>query len=171
MPKISWKTLLFTASVLLYGAGNAATAQQPAGAVRSTHGAWSIICDTPAGAMSEQCALIQPVVSEKRPDISLSVIVLRTADNKAIILRLIAPLGVVVRPGVGLRIDDEEIGSAPYLRCLQDGCWSDVILDDALIGKLEKGKTAYFFIFPTLEEGIAFPVDLTGFGEGFAALP
>ncbi|TIX14554.1 MAG: invasion associated locus B family protein, partial [Mesorhizobium sp.] len=49
------------------GASNAAqanAAQQPSGTVRSTHGAWSIICDTPAGATSEQCVMMQNVVAE-----------------------------------------------------------------------------------------------------------
>src|SRR5690554_5506478 len=45
-----------------------AAAQQPqAGTVRSTHGAWSIICDTPGGATTEQCALMQNVIAEDRP--------------------------------------------------------------------------------------------------------
>jgi invasion protein IalB len=171
MPKISWKTLLFTASVLLAGAAGAAAAQQPAGAVRSTHGAWSIICDTPAGAMSEQCALMQNVIAEDRPDIGLSVIVLRTADNKAEILRVIAPLGVVLPNGLGLYVDDKEIGRAQFMRCLQDGCLAEVILEKPLLDTLEKGKSAIFFIFQTPEEGIAFPVDLNGFAEGFSALP
>ncbi|TIW46705.1 MAG: invasion associated locus B family protein, partial [Mesorhizobium sp.] len=38
-------------------AAQANAAQQPSGTVRSTHGAWSIICDTPAGATSEQCVM------------------------------------------------------------------------------------------------------------------
>ena len=58
-------------------------AAQQSGTVKSTHGAWSIICDTPAGATAEQCALMQNVVAEDRPEIGLSVVVLKTADNKA----------------------------------------------------------------------------------------
>ena len=48
----------------LAGAGQAmAAAQQPSGNVKSTHGAWSVICDTPAGATSEQCVMMQNVVA------------------------------------------------------------------------------------------------------------
>ncbi|TIO37354.1 MAG: invasion associated locus B family protein, partial [Mesorhizobium sp.] len=68
----------------------------PSGTVKSTHGAWSIICDTPAGATSEQCVMMQNVVAEDRPEMGLSVVVLRTADNKAEILRVLAPLGVLL---------------------------------------------------------------------------
>src|SRR5690606_28835418 len=42
---------------------------QQNGSVRSTHGSWSIICDTPAGASSEQCIMMQNVVAEDRSDL------------------------------------------------------------------------------------------------------
>ena len=82
------------------------------GKVRSTHGAWSIICDTPAGATAEQCAMMQNVVAEDRPEIGLSVVVLRTADNKAEILRVLAPLGVLLPNALGLNVDGKDIGRA-----------------------------------------------------------
>src|SRR5690349_18891820 len=53
------------------------------GAVRSVHGDWQIRCDTPPGAQAEQCALIQSVVAEDRSNAGLTVIVLKTADQKS----------------------------------------------------------------------------------------
>jgi invasion protein IalB len=147
-----------------------ASAQQK-GNVRSVHGAWSIICDTPAGASSEQCAMMQNVVAEDRPEVGLSVVVLRTADNKAEILRVLAPLGVLLPNGLGLNIDGKDIGRAYFVRCFQDGCYAEVILEEGLLETLRKGVSATFIVFQTPEEGIGIPVDLTGFSEGFAALP
>jgi invasion protein IalB len=150
-----------------------AAAQQPApsGSVRSTHGAWSIICDTPAGATAEQCAMMQNVVAEDRPEIGLSVVVLRTADNKAEILRVLAPLGVLLPNGLGLNVDGKDIGRAYFVRCFQDGCYAEVILEQPLLDTFRNGKAATFIVFQTPEEGIGIPVELNGFGEGFAALP
>jgi len=62
------------------------------GAVKSVHGDWQIRCDTPPGAQAEQCALIQSVTAEDRANIGLTVIVLKTADNKSRLMRVIAPL-------------------------------------------------------------------------------
>jgi len=73
-------TALFCWSIGIGFLSGSAFAQQ--GTIRSEHGAWSIICDTPAGAATEQCAMMQNVVAEDRPEIGLSVVVLRTADNK-----------------------------------------------------------------------------------------
>jgi invasion protein IalB len=148
--------------------GNAA---QPSGKMRSTHGAWSIICDTPAGATSEQCVMMQNVVAEDRPEMGLSVVVLRTADNKAEILRVLAPLGVLLPNGLGLNVDGKDIGRAYFVRCFQDGCYAEVILEKPLLDTLKTGTSATFIVFQTPEEGIGIPVELKGFADGFAALP
>jgi invasion protein IalB len=145
--------------------------QAPKGTVKSTHGSWSIVCDTPAGATAEQCAMMQNVVAEDRPEVGLSVVVLRTADNKAEILRVLAPLGVLLPNGLGLNVDGKDIGRAYFVRCFQDGCYAEVILEKPLLDTLKSGKSATFIVFQTPEEGIGIPVDLEGFGEGFAQLP
>jgi invasion protein IalB len=145
-----------------------ATAQ---GAVRSVHKDWQIRCDTPPGAKSEQCALIQSVTAEDRANVGLTVIVLKTADLKSRLMRVVAPLGVLLPSGLGLKIDNVDIGRAGFVRCLPNGCIAEVVMDDALIAKLRTGKTATFIIFQTPEEGIGFPLSLAGFGEGYDKLP
>ena len=64
------------------------------GAVKSVHKDWQIRCDTPPGAKSEQCALIQSVTAEDRANVGLTVIVLKTADAKNRLMRVVAPLDV-----------------------------------------------------------------------------
>src|SRR5712664_3631953 len=71
---------LVAACATFPGLCNNALAQ---GAVRSVHGDWQIRCDTPPGAQKEQCALIQSVVAEDRSNAGLTVIVLKTADQKS----------------------------------------------------------------------------------------
>lgn len=144
---------------------------QPPGTVRSSHGAWSVVCDKPAGASTEQCALMQNVIAEDRPEIGLSVVVLKTADRKSKILRVLAPLGVLLPNGLGLNIDGKDIGRAYFVRCFSDGCYAEVVLEDELLKTLRSGATATFIVFQSPEEGIGIPVDLKGFAEGYDALP
>src|SRR5487761_208524 len=141
------------------------------GAVKSVHKDWQIRCDTPPGAKSEQCALIQSVTAEDRANVGLTVIVLKTADLKSRLMRVVAPLGVLLPSGLGLKIDNADIGRAGFVRCLPNGCIAEVVMDDNLINKLRTGKTSTFIIFQTPEEGIGFPMSLKGFGEGYDALP
>jgi invasion protein IalB len=141
------------------------------GVVKSVHGDWQIRCDTPPGAQTEQCALVQSVTAEDRPNVGLTVIVLKTADQKSRLLRVLAPLGVLLPSGLGLKIDNVDIGRAGFVRCLPNGCVAEVIMDDNLIAKLRTGTTATFIIFQTPEEGIGIPMSLKGFGEGYDKLP
>jgi invasion protein IalB len=141
------------------------------GAVKSVHKDWQIRCDTPPGAKSEQCALIQSVTAEDRANVGLTVIVLKTSDQKSRLMRVVAPLGVLLPSGLGLKIDNADVGRAGFVRCLPNGCIAEVIMDDELIKKLRSAKTATFIIFQTPEEGIGFPISLAGFGEGYDKLP
>jgi len=141
------------------------------GVVRSVHGDWQIRCDTPPGAQSEQCALIQSVTAEDRPNVGLTVIVLKTADQKSRLMRVLAPLGVLLPSGLGLKIDQTDVGRAGFVRCLPNGCVAEVVMDDKLVGQLKSGQLATFIIFQTPEEGIGIPLSLSGFGAGFDKLP
>ena len=159
-PAILFAAVLFAASP--------AAAQ---GVVRSVHGDWQIRCDTPAGAQTEQCALIQSVTAEDRPNVGLTVIVLKTADQKSRLMRVLAPLGVLLPSGLGLKIDQADVGRAGFVRCLPNGCVAEVIMDEKLVGQLKSGQLATFIIFQTPEEGIGIPVSLSGFTQGFDKLP
>lgn len=166
--------------VLGIAAGLAAVPAAAQGTIRGEYGDWQMSCETPPGASFEQCAIIQNVLAEDQPNVGLSVIMLRTADRQARLLRILAPLGVLlVRdgpdgsliPGLGLTVDDTDLGWVPFVRCLPNGCIAEVVMDDALVETLSNGETAFFIVFKTPEEGIGIPVSLDGFGEGFAALP
>ena len=141
------------------------------GVVRSVHADWQIRCDTPPGAKGEQCALMQSVTAEDRANVGLTVIVLKTADNKSRLMRVVARMGVLLPSGLGLKIDNEDVGRAGFVRCLPNGCVAEVVMDQNLIKQMRSGQTATFIIFQTPEEGIGFPMSLKGFGEGFDKLP
>lgn len=158
---------LATAFAGLTGASERAVAQ---GATKGTFGDWQIRCDTPPGAKSEQCALVQRVADEYRSNVALDVIVLKTSDKKARILRVVAPLGVLLPSRLGLKIDQTDIGRTEFVRCLPTGCVAEVMMDDALLAKFSAGKLATFIIFQTPEEGIGIPINLDKFAEGFEKL-
>ena len=73
--------------------------------------------------------------------------------------------------GLGLRIDQNDVGRAGFVRCLPSGCVAEVVMDDDLMTKLRNGQAATFIVFQTPEEGIGIPVSLSGFGKAFEALP
>ncbi len=152
---------------LLPASAPAALAQS--GAVRAQYGDWQLVCKKRAGTSREICALVQSVIAEDRPNVGLTVYFQKYTDGTRV-LRVFAPLGVLLPTGLGLKIDNTDVGHAPFLRCHTFACYAQVVVDDGLIAKLKSGKTALFIIFQTEEAGIGIPVSLKGFKTGLAKL-
>jgi invasion protein IalB len=190
-PTISLCTALAVALTCMAGAGIApvlagganpapSTAASPAalspgapaadGTVKAQHGDWQVVCKPPPiGAKAEVCALVQSVTAEDRNNVGLT-IYFQKFSNGTKVLRVFAPLGILLPPGIGLKVDGVDIGHAPFLRCHTFACYAQVTVDDKLVGQLQTGKTAIFIIFQTEEAGIGIPISLNGFKEGVAAL-
>ena len=115
--------------------------------------------------------LISSVVAEGHDNAGLTVILLETADQKSKLMQVVAPLGVLLPSGLGLKLDNQDAGRAGFVRCLPNGCVAEVVMDDKLLGLLKEAKTATFIIFETPEEGIGFPLSLNGLNERYDKLP
>lgn len=135
------------------------------GTVKSQHGDWQIVCrPPPPGAKNEICAIVQSVTAEDRNNVGLTVYFQRFSDGRRV-LRVFAPLGVLLPPGLGLKIDNKDVGHAPFVRCNTFACYAQVVVEDALIEQLKTGKSAVFIIFQSEEAGIGIPISLAGFGQ------
>jgi invasion protein IalB len=147
-----------------------AQAAPEGGTVKSQHGDWQVVCKPPpAGAKREVCALVQSVTAEDRNNVGLTVYFQKFANGTRV-LRVFAPLGILLPPGLGLKIDDKDVGHAPFLRCHNFACYAQVVVEDPLVEQLKTGKTAIFVIFQTEEAGIGIPISLKGFGEALGSL-
>jgi len=160
-------------ALLTFASDRAGAQQGPQpgdGTVKGQHGDWQIVCKPPpAGAKSEICALVQSVTAEDRNNVGLTVY-FQKFSNGTRVLRVFAPLGILLPPGLGLKIDDKDVGHAPFLRCTTFACFAQVVVEEPLVQQLKTGKTAIFVIFQTEEAGIGIPISLAGFGDALAAL-
>lgn len=176
MPMVKSLRARIVAMILAFTAGGAAVAQNqpqsaaPDGTIRAQHGDWQVVCKAPAaGSKLETCALVQSVTAEDRNNVGLTVYFQKFSDGSRV-LRVFAPLGVLLPPGLGLKIDDLDVGHAPFLRCHTFACYAQVVAEDKLVEQLKTGKNAIFIIFQTQEAGIGIPISLKGFAPALAAL-
>jgi len=159
--------------LLLAGAFALAAGSQPGLAedLVGKYGDWDLRCETPPGASKQQCALVQRVAAEDVPGLNLIVMVLKLNEGKNRLMRIIAPLGVLLPTGLGLMIDETKVGTTGFARCNPHGCIAEAIMDDKLLDQLKTGKNATFIVHETPDKGVGLPVTLAGFKEGFAKLP
>ena len=134
-------------------------------------GGWETRCETPPGAASEQCAVVQSVVDDQRPNVTLVIIALKTADHKSRLLRVIAPLGALLPTGLDLKLDADDVGRMGFMRCLPNGCVAETLIDDKLLQRMESAQTMTLVLFQTPEEGIGVPAPMAGFKDAFDKLP
>ena len=155
------------------------------GTVKGVYGDWELRCDQspqpPVAGVAqpatprEQCILYQNIADEKDDALSLRISVSKVSDPKTPgqrrpVLLVVARLGVLLPRGLALRIDQTEIGSTGFVRCIPEGCVAQVDMDDGLLEKFRKGQTATFIIALTPEEQRGLPLALDGFDKGYAAL-
>lgn len=139
-------------------------------------GAWEIRCETPPGAPSEICAMLQIVNAQDRQNISLAVAIrkLTVQENgqarQLDLLRIQTPLGLLLPSGVGLLVDGEQVGRVPYTRCVPNRCVVELPLTPELLARLKSGNDAIFTVFQTPEEGIGIPISLNGFSAAYDRL-
>ncbi len=165
---LSVLVLFLALAVLSISPANAQDTKAPEGAVKAQHGDWQVVCKAPPpGSQKEVCALVQSVTAEDRNNVGLTVY-FQKFSNGTRVLRVFAPLGILLPPGLGLKIDNKDVGHAPFLRCHTFACYAQVVVEDKLVEQLKTGKTAIFIIFQTEEAGIGIPISLSGFAE---ALP
>jgi invasion protein IalB len=159
------------------------------GVVRGNFNDWELRCEQPQG-RDEQCILYQNVADEKDSSINVVVVVLRIAETppaggppvRKPVMRVIAPLGVLLPRGLGLRIESaqekdkdgkpvvKDIGSTGFVKCVPSGCVAEVEIDDKLNTELKNGQTATFIIFDKPNEGRGLPLALVGFEKGMQSL-
>jgi len=152
---------------LLFLAGGA----RAEGLEHEKHGAWETRCETPPGAERRQCYLVETAMADDRPNVVLIIIALSTADRKSRLLRVIAPLGVLLPQGMQMRFGDQAVGTANFIRCLPNGCIAEAEINDRLLATIEAAKTAVFTIYETPEEPIPVLVPVDGFKEAMDSLP
>lgn len=151
-----------------------AAAQETEEVVRETHGAWDIRC------LGSECAMVQALTNTDGATV-LVVSISKLAQPQAAdtgetivgVARILTPLNVQLPEGLGLRIDDSDVRSAPYLVCTRVGCHARPPLTSALVDQLKAGNVAEFLTVVSTPEGrriISSPISLTGFTAAFNAL-
>ena len=117
-------------------------------AIKSQHGDWQVVCKPPPpGANNEVCAIVQSVTAEDRKNVGLTVYFQNFSDGTQV-LRVFAPVGVLLPPGLGLKIDGKDVGNAPFLRCHTFACYAQVTVEQKLIDQLSgpaRRRSSSFF--------------------------
>jgi invasion protein IalB len=141
--------------------------QQLQNVEKSTSGDWSLQCGTLPSGGQRLCQMSQVVNNPKDGKPLLQALVFRPPGDKAAVMRLIAPLGVWLRPGIGFSIDGGSKNNLKYEFCLSAGCIAQIKLSSGLVSALKRGSKARLNIHTIRRQKLNLSVSLRGFTAAF----
>jgi len=107
-------------------------------------GPWDVRCETPTGARGEICALVQQQQNPERQNARIGMTIARLVDDGTFFMRITTPLGVFLPNKLSLKIDEEEVGDTPFIKCWPSGCISETPLGSDLLQQFVSGNEATF---------------------------
>ena len=149
------------------------------GAARAAEHAapWAVVCADANDARTcrmEQTLFVDKTVEGQQERLGqlLSLTVLYVGEEaRRPLLVMKLPLGVDLRPGMVLRVDNHEEIKAPYLRCTNAGCEVQVELTAALVAQLKGGLKLQVGIRPFgSSQTVVIDASLEGFTRAFTGV-
>ncbi|MEZ0260832.1 MAG: invasion associated locus B family protein [Alphaproteobacteria bacterium] len=123
----------------------AAMAAAKAGAPDKTFGAWKMACAKPDACVLTQRVMLANKGGKEIPGLLAFASSTREKNKEGKVvtvphIRLIAPLGTFLPNGVGYKIDEAKVETAPFLFCEPRGCMTELPLNAKKFSELKAGK-------------------------------
>jgi invasion protein IalB len=128
---------------------------------------WRLLC--PASKDKDNsCELSQDVISEKAHARVARLVILKDKD-KSTVLAVTVPLEVLLEPGIGLKIGNEQPRIYQYKTCTEEGCLAVVPVDEQIEQALAKAPNAGIIVAGQDGKGVELPFAMKGYIEAHHA--
>ena len=122
--------------------------------------AWQKICGTNPADNVRTCNVTQGLRSDAGQFVA-QVQIQETGDQKRFLIAV--PEGVILPPGLQLKIDASSTQTIPYRICARGACFADATVDNDFIAALKRGSNLTVTTLNQAGEGVDFPFTLAGF--------
>lgn len=134
------------------------------------YGDWGRKCEQPKGIDQELCFVFQnlSVKESGKRVLQITAGYLPKKEKPAMVFTL--PLGVALRPGIRIKVDESEPMDVAFNICLNTGCRAGIELNEDTLTLLKQGdKVVISFVTPQ-GKGLNVPASLNGFADAFGSL-
>lgn len=174
MRKYNWQKSLMNVAVfcLMTTAANAQNDTQKDGpsVTRTMHQYWQSICVDDVD-KSAFCLIRQQRTVEFPNGQFAEVIVIISRQNEGYIIEIKLPLGLDLRSGLTMQVDQSKEINLPFTTCVTKGCIAMSVLDEAMISIFKVGSQLQIgFNLVSLNEKLLINASLHGFSRAFAMI-
>lgn len=128
---------------------------------------WTKVCGKDQTANKEVCYTTRDFSAEagKPPVLALAVYDIKGDDTK--IVRMLMPIGLMLRPGFRFVVDDGQTYEGSYEICFPNGCFAEAKVKTALVDTMKTGTTMAVSVRNQGNNEVIFAVPLEGFGKSY----
>jgi invasion protein IalB len=145
-------------------------AQQPAANrvdLRATQPEWTKVCGKDEAANKEICYTTRDFGQAADQPPVLAVAVYDVKGDAQRIVRLLLPVGLLLRPGFRFSIDKGAALEGAYEICFPNGCFAESRLDAKALEVMKRGSVLNITVKNQVNNDVVFAVPLEGFGKAF----
>jgi invasion protein IalB len=152
-----------------------AAAQPPQGPVTlnlvPTQNEWTKVCGRDQAANKDICYTTRDFSTEtgKPPVLALAVYEVKGEDTR--IVRLLVPVGLLLRPGFRFTVDNGAEHEGSFEICFPNGCFAEAKVNGAVVDGVKKGSILSVAVKNQVNNLITFVIPLAGFGKAFDGPP
>ena len=136
-------------------------------ALVATQKDWTKVCGKDQAANKEVCYTTRDFSAEagKPPVLALAVYDIKGDDTK--VVRMLMPIGLMLRPGFRFVVDGGQTFVGSYEICFPNGCFAEAKVGTALVESMKGGSTMSVSVRNQGNNEVIFAVPLQGFGKAY----
>jgi invasion protein IalB len=145
--------------------------QLPQGPIRielsPTQNDWTKVCGRDQAAGKDICYTTRDFSAQADQPPVLALAIYDVTGDDTRIVRLLLPVGLLLRPGFRFAVDKGATIEGNFEICFPNGCFAEAKVKGATIDQLKKGNTLNVAVKNQVNNEVTFAVPLTGFGKAF----
>lgn len=128
---------------------------------------WTKVCGKDQAANKQVCYTTRDFSAEagKPPVLALAVYDIQGEDTK--VVRMLMPIGLMLRPGFRFVVDGSAPTDGTYEICFPNGCFAEAKIKTANVNQMKSGKEMDVSVRNQANAEVVFAVPLEGFGKAF----
>jgi invasion protein IalB len=153
----------------------AAPAGQQGGPIRveliPTQSDWTKVCGHDQGANKDICYTTRDfsAQADKPPVLAVAIYEIKGDDTR--IVRLLMPVGLMLRPGFRFAVDQGTAYEGAFEICFPNGCFAEARVKGPAIEQMKKGTALSIAVRNQLNNEVNFGVPLSGFEKAYDGAP
>jgi len=130
-------------------------------------GDWRLFCPARKDA-AISCEMSQDLVDQKA-GVRVGRFVLLKEKDKSTIIAMTVPLQVLLEPGLGLKIGDDQVRVFQFKTCTEEGCLSVIPIDDKIEAALDKSNKFGVVVAQPNGKAVELPFSMKGYAVAYSA--